>query len=116
MRKLRCGNLITSLDQLYRCSYVIVHEKPYHHGWVAAWQLRMAMLYIERKAAYEGIRITNSEYYPKITIVQALDRHGDEIHAICPFHADGLSSSPQSVCEGQYCQEAFERWKEMPVG
>jgi hypothetical protein len=57
MKTIIPGPVITSLDQLYRCEFIIVRDKPMHKGWFMSWPLRLAVLYIEsRSGIYEGIK------------------------------------------------------------
>jgi len=81
-RKIRQGELITSLDQLAKCDWVIVRGKPLNRGWWRGWQLSMAIAYIEQQVLYEGIRLTNGEYYDAIDDEKLLERFGDEILAV----------------------------------
>lgn len=110
-RKIRQGKQITSFDQLVSCDWVIVHGKPYHQGWVTSWQIGMAKAYLKRGVAYEGIRLTNGEYYEDLTDEQLIERFGEELHEKCPWN-NGGNHSPGSLCEGSYCEEALENWKE----
>jgi len=55
------GSLITTLDHLYRCEFVLVRDKPYHQGWVRSWTMRTAALYVESGRVYEGVKITPKE-------------------------------------------------------
>ncbi len=77
-KKIRPGKKITSLNQLVSCEWVIVMGKPYHKGWVMSWQVSMALSYINRGVAYEGIRLTNGEYYDEIPDDGLKRRFGQE--------------------------------------
>ena len=110
-KKLRQGAMITSLDQLARCDWIIVHGKPYNRGWVQSWQLRMAKGYVDSGRAYEGIRLTNGQYYPTLTDEQIKSRFCDELRrhspcANCELHND---------CREPHCWKAIEAWKEAEV-
>jgi hypothetical protein len=106
-KKLMKGALLTSLDQLVNCEWVIIRGKPYHRGWVSSWQLRMANRYVVNGMAYEGIRLTNGEYYQNLTPRQIFDRFGTKVCESCH-----LKIAPPSSCEGFYCDKALEFWKE----
>jgi len=57
MKTIIPGPVITSLDQLYKCEFIIVHGKRYHFGWFWSWPLRTAAGYVASGVAYEGIRV-----------------------------------------------------------
>ena len=97
-RRIRQGELITSLDQLMKCEWVMVGGKPVARGWWLNWQLRMVMNYIQHQAIYEGIRLTNDEYYEHLTNEKIEEKFGDEI---LPW-------------DHEY-EEKFKAWKEQPV-
>jgi hypothetical protein len=106
-KKLKKGVLITTLDQLAKCEWIIIRDKPYHRGWFSSWQLSMAMGYLTHGMAYEGIRLTNGEYYQKLTHEQIFDRYATSVCGLCQ-----LKNAPSATCEGFYCHSAIDRWKE----
>jgi hypothetical protein len=110
-RKLQQGAMITSLDQLARCEYVFVRGKPYNRGWVLSWQFSMAKRYVDSGIAFEGIRLTNAQYYPKITYTQIKERFGDELRRISPCEKCAI----HGVCQEPYCGKAIVAWKESGV-
>lgn len=112
-KKLKQGKLITSLDELAQCEWVFIHGKPFHRGWVSSWQFRMAAGYVNGRHARVGVRLTNGEYYAHLSDEQIRERFGEELHEICPWKHSGRSST--SICEGRYCDEALDCWKEEPV-
>ena len=59
MKTIVPGNVITSLDQLQKCEFIIVRGKPLHKGWFYSWPLRSAMRYIEQGLAFEGIKVSD---------------------------------------------------------
>jgi len=61
MKTIVPGKVITSLDQLWQCEFVLVHDKPIHKGWFSSWQMRLAALYVNSGRVYEGIRITKED-------------------------------------------------------
>lgn len=100
-RKIRRGALITSLDQLAKCDWIIVNiktsgstakDKPMSRGWWISWQLQMVMTYIKQGYLHEGIRLTNGEYFEGMSEEKLLEKFGDEIRA-----------------------EGLEKWKERKV-
>jgi hypothetical protein len=112
-RKIRKGALITSLDQLAKCEWTIIRGKPQHRGWVQSWQLRMAAGYINSGTAYEGVRLTNGEYYDKLTDKQINEKLGTELCLHCSWL--DMPYTTVAPCEGRYCAEAIERWKDEVV-
>lgn len=113
-RKLQQGPLITSLDQLARCEWVIIHGKPYNRGWVASWQFRMVKAYVDSGRAYEGIRLTNGQYYPGITRDKAAERFADELHKLSPCRR-GEDCPVAGECNDYHCWKSFAAWREAPV-
>jgi hypothetical protein len=71
----------------------------------------MAKRYVDSGWAFEGIRITNGQYYPKITDTQIRERFGDELRRISPCEKCGM----HDVCDAPYCYKAIEAWKELEV-
>jgi hypothetical protein len=110
-RKLRQGAMITSLDQLARCDWVFVRGKPYNRGWVLSWQLNMAKRYVDHCIAFEGVRLTNGQYYLKITDSQIKERFSDELRRISPCEKCGIHGE----CQEPYCYKAILAWKEAEV-
>jgi len=102
-RKIRKGKLITSLDQLAKCEWVIVNGKPLQRGWWLSWQVRLALHYVKNKAVYEGIRLTNGEYYGHLTDEQLPCRLKDEIGITGVLPRDS-----------EY-EQKIKDWKELPV-
>jgi len=96
--KIRKGELITSLDHLAKCDWVIVREKRLSRGWWRSWQIGMAQAYIEQSVLYEGVRLTNGEYYGHLSDEELVEKFGDEIRAI-----------------GMVLSENLKIWKECPV-
>lgn len=114
-KKIRRGQLITSLDHLARFEWVIIHGKPYNHGWVISWTMRTAKRYVDGGHAYEGIRLTNAEYYSKLSDAQIMKRFGGyhgELHKVCPY---GRDRDIVGECGAGYCEEAIIIWKGEPV-
>jgi len=58
----------------------------------------MAQTYIEQSVLYEGIRLTNGEYYSHLSDEKLVEKFGDEIRAI-----------------GMVLSENLKIWKECPV-
>ena len=56
-KKIEKGDLITSLDELVKCEWIIVREKPYHRGWFMSWQFNMTNNYLKQNQIYAGIKI-----------------------------------------------------------
>jgi hypothetical protein len=110
-RKLQQGEMITSLDRLALCEWVFVRGKPYHRRWVLSWQLSMAKLYVDSGIAFEGIRITNGQYYPKITDAQIRARFCDELRRISPCEKCEM----HGACQEPYCNKAILAWKQSGV-
>jgi hypothetical protein len=52
------GKVITSLDQLYKCDFIILWGKPYHKGWFMSWQFRMLAMNVEAGKIFEGVKVT----------------------------------------------------------
>ncbi len=112
--KLRQGDRILSLDHLSRCDWIILHGKPYNRGWVASWPLRLAKLYVDSGGVYEGIRLTNGQYYPNITIEKAASRFADELHRLSPCRSGG--ECPLGAdCQDNHCWKSFNEWIAAPV-
>ena len=109
-RKFKKGARITSLDHFANCEWIITHGKTYTRGWAQSWQFLMVKNCISNGWVYEGIRLTNAEYYSHLSDKRLKERFNEEFHAYCPW-TNGYNHSPQSVCEGQWCDEAMENWK-----
>ena len=99
--------MITTLDQLARCEWVIIHGKPYNRGWIQSWQLRMAKMYVDNGQAYEGIRLTNGQYYPNITNEQIFERFYDDLKQYRPCDDCMISNK----CNEPNCWKAIMAWK-----
>ena len=110
-KKLRQGVMITSLDQLSRCEWIIIHHKPYHRGWVASWCIRMAKGYVDSGRAYEGIRLTNGQYYPNLTNEQIKSRFDCDLQKYSPCDKCEL----RDECKEPHCWKAIAAWKEADV-
>lgn len=113
-RKLQCGPMITSLDHLARCNWVIIHGKPYNRGWVVSWQFRMAKAYVDNGCAYEEIRLTNAQYYPNLTKEKVEARFADELRKYSPCRTGG-NCPIAAECEDDYCWKSYAAWREAPV-
>jgi len=101
--KIRKGELITSLNHLAKCDWVIVREKRLSRGWWRSWQVGMAQAYIEQSVLYEGIRLTNGEYYNHLTDEQIGLKFEEEIDlsGVLPWDAE--------------YENKIKEWKELPV-
>ena len=55
-RKYRKGKPITSFDELCRQEYVYFFDKITHRGWFQSWQIRLALLYIERGYLHYAVK------------------------------------------------------------
>ena len=106
-KKIQQGALITSLDQLSRCEWIIIHGKPYSRGWVLSWQFRMAKMYIDGGYAYFGIRLSNGQYYDKLTDAQIKERFDAELREISPCEKCDLRAD----CKEPYCWKAVLLWR-----
>jgi len=103
-KKIKQGEQITSLNQLVSCEWVIVMGKPYCIGWVMSWQVSLALAYVNRGDAYEGIRLTNGEYYDGFSDDELRKRFGEEIQK---------ANSEQSIRSSS--EEEIFMWKQLPV-
>ena len=108
-KKLKKGCPIATLDHMYKCEWVIIHDKPYNRGWVMSWQFRVAGNYVEHGIAFEGVRLTNGEYFANLTDDEIKERFGEDLHILCPWREIRLGAN--ALCEGEYCDEAIENWK-----
>ncbi len=109
--KIQQGAMIMSLDHLTRCDWVIIRGKRYIRGWVLGWPLRLAKIYIDGGHVYEGIRLTNAQYYPDITFIKAAERFPDELLKHC--NCNGCSVL--LACTKKPCFTAFMAWQNAPV-
>jgi hypothetical protein len=108
-RKILKGRQIASLDHLAKCEWVVISGKPYNRGWVVSWQLRTAKGYVDAGMAYEGIRLTNGEYYERLSNEQIRERFEEDICRRCLTYY--YARSRIVTCEGEFCEEAIEDWK-----
>jgi hypothetical protein len=113
-RKLQCGPLITTLDQLEKCEWVIIHNKPYNRGWVVSWPLRVAAMYVKSGVAYEGVRLTNGQYYHNYAKAKIKSRFADELYRVSPCR-NGEACPLAEECKEHHCWKSFQAWKEAPV-
>jgi hypothetical protein len=109
-RKLKKGELISSLDKLAECDWIIIHDRPYNKGWFRAWQLNVALRYISKSIVYEGVRLTNNEYYEGLTEKQLMQKFREEMR-----HYEGVLEM-FDVLTADKKQNAVKAWKEEPVG
>ena len=106
-RKIRQGERITSLNQLTKCEWVMVKGEPYSRGWWCGWWcgwlINTALMHINMEVIYEGIRLTNGEYYDSLTDDELAEKFEDEIGltGILPW-------------DYEYA-EKIKTWKEHPV-
>ena len=118
-RKLKKGKLITTLDELVGCKFIILREKRYHAGWFLSWPTRLALMYVSRNEVYEGVYLTNDEYYAHKTDEQILENLGDDLCSYCSLDEShrGVHGTPNGywACEGRWCDDALENWKECEV-
>lgn len=105
---------INSLNELMKQEFVYCNLKILHHGRFSSWPLRLAKTYIDKKSLIKAIRLTNAEYYAAVARDELADKFHEEIHEYCPWNTR-YSHSPGSVCEGRFCDEAFENWLDEDV-
>lgn len=64
-RKYKKGELVTSLDDLFRSDWFIVclvnHQKTQHAGWLTSMQARCLYNYILRKMLYFAVPVENEK-------------------------------------------------------
>ena len=56
-RKYRKGEPIKSLDELEKQKFIYFYDKITHRGWFRSWQIRLALLYIQRGCLYYAIQV-----------------------------------------------------------
>lgn len=60
-RKYQKGEPIKSLDELQKQDFIYFVDKITHCGWFRSWQIKLAILYIERGYLYYAIRKDGDE-------------------------------------------------------
>ncbi|MPN37606.1 hypothetical protein SDC9_185126 [bioreactor metagenome] len=105
---------IKNLDYLMQQEFIYHYNKILHKGWFSSWQLKFTVTQLKRGCIRKAIRLTNEEYFVGKSREYLIDNFHEEMHQYCPWN-DENSHSPGSVCEGSFCDEAYENWLEAKV-
>lgn len=106
-RKFKKGAQVVSVAEFLEHDWFIVNGKTLHKGWVCLWSLHLAQIYVDRGVAYIAERLTNGEYYA--------GKADDQLQEMLDMELCGYCEGKKSVigsCDGAYCKEALEAWKE----
>ena len=110
-RKFRLGALVKSTDELFEHDYFMIRQgskwKTVHKAFVWSWQIQFCFNQIQRGYLRVAERLTNGEYYAGKTDDELIEMLVPDICERC----DGVKTVIGS-CDGRWCDETLQAWKE----
>lgn len=123
-RKYKQGEPVESVDTLYQHEFFIVHygrdhQKTVHREFLLSQPVRSVKLFIDSRRIFVAYRLTNGEFYSDKTDEDLLKMLDESICNYCPEgqQLEGVHdrNGCPVMCEGRWCDNAFEAWKEDEV-
>ncbi len=111
-KKFKRGPKVLNVAELLEHDWFIVHFGPnvvktLHKSFIGSWQLFMCERYVDSGQVYIAERLTNGEYCAGKTDEQLQEMLDTELCDYCEGKLSVIGS-----CDGAYCNEALEAWKE----
>lgn len=111
-RKFRPGALVKSIDEIFKHDYFMIANgekgwKTVHNSILRSWQVNFCNAHIGRGYVRIAERLTNGEYYAGKTDDELIEMFVPDICERC----DGVKTVIGS-CEGKWCDQALNAWKE----
>lgn len=113
-RKFKQGDQVVSAAELLEHDWFFVHfgsnVKTVHKAVLWEWKLRLCQKFIDHGWIFIAERLTNGEYHKGKSDDELLDMLETDVCEYCEGKKNVIGS-----CEGRWCDEALETWKEALV-
>ena len=113
-RKFRVGPVVHNREEVFQHDYFMIRQgnkwKTVHRAFVLSWQMQFCFNHIQRGYLRVAERLTNGEYYAGKTDDELIEMLVPDICERC----DGVKTVIGS-CDGRWCDETLQEWKDEPV-
>lgn len=113
-RKYKQGDRVDSVAELLEHDWFIVRfgsdTKTMHKAVLWEWRLRLCQQAIDGGRIFIAVKLTNGEYYEGMTDEQIADMLETDLCEYCEGRKAIVGQ-----CDGKFCGEAIEAWKEAYV-
>ena len=114
-RKYKQGDRVDSVAELLEHDWFIVRfgprtTKTMHKAVLGEWKLKLCQQFVDGGRIFVAVKLTNAEYYGDMTDDQIVDMLETDLCEYCEGRKGVVGQ-----CDGKFCDEAIEAWKEAYV-